>query len=117
MSQAIDDPQPTPFPRAVGNPLGRAERTFSTSMIVSGIRCVFSYVLLPFATPFLGLAPGVGPALGIGIGLVAIGANVWSLRRFWRVRHPWRHLVTVLHVGVIGLLAVLLVLDFNALLG
>jgi len=91
--------------------LGRAQRAFSISMIVSGIRCVLAYIVLPFVTPFLGLAPGVGPGLGIGIGAVAIAANVFSLRRLWRINHPWRKWITVLHVGVIAFLVVLMVLD------
>ena len=97
--------------------LPRAQRIFSVSMVISGIRCAFAYVLLPFATPFLGLAPGVGPALGIVVGVVAIAANVFSLRRFWSLRHPWRKPVTVLHVGVIGLLLALLTLDISQLVG
>ena len=99
------------FPDATRQSLGQVERTFSLSMLVSGIRCVLAYVVLPFVTPLLGIAPGVGPTLGIAIGVVAIGANVISLRRFWRVRHPWRRPVTVLHVGVIGFLLVLIAVD------
>jgi hypothetical protein len=91
--------------------LNRAQRAFSLSMVISGIRCVLAYVVLPFVTPFLGLAPGVGPVLGLGIGAVAIAANVYSLRRFWRLNHPWRKWITVLHVGVIGFLLVLMALD------
>jgi riboflavin transporter FmnP len=86
-------------------------------MLVSGIRCAFTYVLLPFATPFLGFAPGVGPGLGIVLGVVAIGANVFSLRRFWKVRHPWRRPITAIHIGVIVLLLVLIVLDVGKLSG
>lgn len=89
----------------------KAQRAFSISMIISGIRCAIAYVILPFVTPFLGLAPGVGPGLGLGIGAIAIGANVFSLRRFWRVNHPWRKWITVLHVGVIAFLLVLMALD------
>lgn len=96
--------------------LGKAQRIFSVSMIVSGIRCVLAYVLLPFATPFLGLAPGVGPGLGIAIGAVAIAANVFSMRRFWMLSHPWRKWITTLHIGVIGFLAVLMTLDVIQLL-
>ena len=62
-----------------------AQRAFNMSIIVSGIRCTLAYVVLPFVTPFLGLAPGVGPAIGIPIAVVAIVANVVSLRRFWRL--------------------------------
>lgn len=97
--------------------LGGAQRIFSISMLVSGIRCGITYVLLPFATPFIGLAPGVGPTLGIVVGMVAIAANVFSLRRFWRLRHPWRKPITALHLGVIALLLVLITLDFAQILG
>lgn len=97
--------------------LTRAQRMFSVSMIVSGIRCVLAYVILPFATPLLPLAPGVGPVLGIGIGAVAIAANLYSMRRFWQLNHPWRKWVTALHIAVIGFLAVLIVLDLGELTG
>lgn len=88
---------------------------FSISMVVSGIRCLLAYIVLPFVTPFLSLAPGVGPILGIVIGTIAIGANVWSMRRFWRLQHPWRKQVTVIHLMVIGLLVVLVALDIAEL--
>lgn len=97
--------------------LNRAQRAFSMSMIVSGIRCVLAYVVLPFVTPFLGLAPGVGPAAGIAIGAVAIAANVFSLRRFWALKHPWRKPITALHLGVIAFLLVLIALDVSELIG
>jgi len=84
-------------------------------MVVSGIRCLLAYIVLPFVTPFLSLAPGVGPILGIVIGTIAIGANVWSMRRFWRLQHPWRKQVTVIHLMVIGLLVVLVALDIAEL--
>ncbi|MDX1690370.1 MAG: hypothetical protein R3290_05040 [Acidimicrobiia bacterium] len=92
-------------------------RGFNVSVIVSGIRCTLSYVVLPFVVPFLGLAPGVGPGLGIAIGVVAIAANLWSIRRFWQARHPWRRVATAVHVGIIAFLGVLLVLDVGALTG
>lgn len=91
--------------------LGKAQRSFSVSMLVSGIRCALAYVILPFVTPFLGIAPGVGPGLGIVIGAVAIGANLFSMRRFWVLRHPWRKPITALHIGVIAFLLVLVTLD------
>jgi len=90
-------------------------RGFNLSILVSGIRCTLSYVVLPFLIPFLGLAPGVGPASGLAIGIVAIAANAWSIRRFWRARHPWRGAATAVHLGVIGLLVVLVAIDIGNL--
>ena len=95
----------------------RAERLFSKSIVVSGIRCLLAYIVLPFVTPFIGLAPGVGAGLGLVIGVVAIAANLFSIRRFWRADHRWKFPVTALHVAVIGLLLVLVVNDILELVG
>ena len=81
--------------------------------MISGIRCLIAYILLPFFLPFLGLSPSVGPWLGIVIGLVAIAANVFSIRRFARSTHRLRKLVIGINIAVIGLLLVLLVMDLN----
>ncbi|MCZ6630519.1 MAG: hypothetical protein O7D28_04130 [Actinobacteria bacterium] len=97
--------------------LGQAQRAFSLSMLVSGVRCALVYVALPFVTPLLGIAPGVGPVLGIAISTVAIAANVFSLRRFWRINHRWRRPIAVLHISVIGFLLVLIALDIAELVG
>lgn len=91
-----------------------AQRIFNWSIVISGIRCLIAYILLPFFLPFLGLSPNVGPWLGIGIGLVAIVANVFSIRRFSRSTHRLRRLVIAINVVVIGLLLVLLAIDLNA---
>lgn len=94
-----------------------AERLFSKSMVISGIRCVLAYLILPFATPFIGLAPGVGAGFGLIIGIVAIAANLFSIRRFWRADHRWKIPVTVIHVSVIALLVVLAFRDVAELVG
>ena len=87
------------------------------SILIAAIRCTLANVVLPFVTPLLGLAPGVGPALGIAIAVVAIAANVYSLRRFWKLGHRWRRPITVLHVAVIAFMCVLIAVDLNTLLG
>lgn len=102
------------LPVASPSPI-RPERAFSVSILISAIRCTLTYVVLPFALPLVGLAPGIGPVLGITIGVVAIAANVFSIRRFWRAQHRWRRPITAIHVGVIGLLLVLIALDVIAL--
>lgn len=94
-----------------------AQRIFNWSIVISGIRCLIAYILLPFVMPFLGLSPRVGPWLGIVIGVVAIAANVFSIRRFARSTHRLRKLVIGINVAVIGLLLVLLAIDLNAAVG
>ncbi|WP_428119519.1 hypothetical protein [Candidatus Poriferisodalis sp.] len=86
------------------------------SILISAIRCTLTYVLLPFVAPFIGLAPGVGPAVGIPIALVALWANIASIKRHWHSDHRWKWPVSVLNVGIIVLLAILLILDVGQLL-
>jgi hypothetical protein len=97
--------------------LNTVQRGFSRSILVSALRCTLTYVILPFLTPLVGLAPGVGPAVGLPLGAVAIASNLFSIRRFWRADHRWKKPVTVLHCAVIGLLVVLVYQDVTRLLG
>jgi hypothetical protein len=92
-------------------PEDAAQRAFSTSILVSATRCLLTYIVLPFLAPVLGLAAGVGPALGIPIGVVAIGSNVLTIRRFWAADHHWRWVYTAIALTVIALLLVLMVDD------
>jgi hypothetical protein len=85
-------------------------------MVISGIRCIIAYILLPFAAPFLNLAPGVGPWLGVSIGMVAIVANVFSIRRFTRSQHRLRKPVIAVNIAVIALMLVLIGIDLNTVL-
>jgi hypothetical protein len=96
---------------------GAAQRAFSTSVMVSAVRCVLTYLVLPFVAPALGLAAGVGPAIGIPVGIVAIVFNVMTIRRFWAADHRWRWAYTGLALTVIALLLVLMAQDLTSLLG
>jgi hypothetical protein len=92
-------------------------RAFSTSMVVSGIRCLLAYIVFPWILPLLGVAGNVGPAVGLAVGVVAIGFNVASIRRFMRTGHRYRYWIATINVVVIGMLLVLIVRDVADLLG
>jgi hypothetical protein len=98
-------------------PENAAQRAFSTSILVSATRCTLTYIVLPFLAPVLGLAAGVGPAVGIPIGIVAIGSNGLTIRRFWAADHRWRWAYTAIALTVIALLLVLMVEDILDLVG
>ena len=67
-----------------------ARKALQTSVLVSAIRCILTYIVLPFVLPFLGLAAGVGPLIGAAIGIIAAVCIVSSMRRFWRSNHSAR---------------------------
>ena len=98
-------------------PRAPAERVFSASVVVSGVRCFLAYVLFPWVLPAAGIASGVGSGLGLAIGAVAIVFNGLSIRRFQRAAHRWRWPITALNGGIIVLLAILMVIDLNDLFG
>lgn len=94
-----------------------AENTFSKSVLVSAVRCTLTYVLIPFVFPLIGFGTGVGPWIGLPIGIAAIIANVVSIRRFHRADHKWKWPMTAINVGIIGLLTALVILDGADLFG
>ncbi len=91
-------------------------RSLRFSILISAIRCTLAYVVLPFIAPIIGLAPGVGPAVGIPIALIALWANIASIKRHWFSDHRWKWPVSVLNAGIIVLLVILLTLDARQLL-
>ena len=93
-----------------------AQRAFSMAMVISGIRCLIAYIALPFVAPFLNLAPGVGPWLGVSISVVAIVANMFSIRRFARSQHRLRKPVIAINIAVIIFMLVLIGIDLSTAL-
>lgn len=87
----------------------RAQRLFSTSILISATRCLLTYVVLPILSPLLGYTAGVGPAIGIPLGVVALGFDVLGIRRFFVANHPRRWPITGLYLAVMGLVIALLV--------
>ena len=92
-----------------------AQKAFQTSVLVAAVRCLLMYIVFPFVLPAIGVAKGVGPAIGLPISVVAIVAIVMSIRRFWRADHSKRWHYTVLGLAVIGFLVYLVVRDVAAL--
>jgi hypothetical protein len=94
---------------------GQARSAFRTSVLVAGIRCLLTYIVLPFVLPFVGLAAGVAPVIGAAIGIVAIVCIVSSMRRFWRADHRARWGYTAFGVAMIAFLVGLVIRDLFAI--
>ncbi|KJE75317.1 hypothetical protein [Ferrimicrobium acidiphilum] len=95
-----------------------AERLFSLAMVISGLRCTLSYVIVPFLLPALGLGAlaGLGPEIGIPIGVAALFFDVKGIRRFWVANHKWRWQMSAIYVAVIALVLYLVIADIVQLL-
>lgn len=96
---------------------GTAERVFSKSVVISGIRCTLTYLIFPFVAPLIGVTASVGAVIGVLIGIVAIVFNVLSIRRLFAADHPYKWWAGAMNAAVIVLLLVLFVIDSQTLLG
>jgi hypothetical protein len=93
-----------------------ARKAFQTSMMVATVRCLLMYLVFPFVLPALGIARGVGPAVGLAVNAVAMVCIVLSMRRFFRADHPKRWWYAALGSTVFVLLVGLAVVDLADLL-
>ncbi len=92
-----------------------AENIFGVSVLISAVRCMLTYVVLPVLAPIVDLTGGVGPVLGLLIGAVSAVAIVASMRRFWRADHRLRWGYTIIGGAILVLLVVSAVADIATL--
>lgn len=104
--------------RAVDARAGRgAHRAFRVSVLVSAVRCLITYVLVPVLVPILSLSGWVAAPIGLALCVYAVGNGVVSLRRFWRADHQHRWLYTAFMAVVFVILALALASDLSRLGG
>ncbi len=93
-----------------------ARSAFQKSLFISTCRCLLMYIVFPFVLPAVGIARGVGPYIGVAIGVLAMVAIVYSIRRFWRANHSKRWHYTVFGTIIISFLIYLAVKDLSTIL-
>jgi hypothetical protein len=99
-------------PTNIGAP---AERALTFSLIFSGVRCTVQYVLLPFVLPLFGIVGGLSIGLVALIDLLALSSIIFSLRRFWQLRHPRRWEYLMFSLVILLVIALFLWDDFRRL--
>jgi len=92
-------------------------RIFSASILLSALRCLLSYIVLPIVLPAIGLARGVGPVISIPIGLLALTFDYLGIRRFWLADHRQRWAFSALYAVVGGMVLALLIVDIAHVVG
>lgn len=73
-------------------------------MVITGIRCIITYLVIPIAVPIIGLSGAVSAPLGLLLSLVALVTGIVSLRKFWMSDHRFRWMYT----GFIGIVFMVL---------
>ncbi len=67
-----------------------AEGVFGKSIMISGIRCTLTYIVLPLLAPIFSLTDASLPVVGLLLGAVSMVAIVISMRRFFAADHKYR---------------------------
>ena len=98
-------------------PESDTHRIFGASILLSATRCLLSYIVLPILLPLLGLAKGVGPIIGIPVGVLALTFDVLGIRRFWLADHHQKWLFSAIYAVVGAMVFTLLIVDLVDLLG
>jgi hypothetical protein len=97
-------------------PESATHKIFGTSILLSATRCLLSYIVLPILLPLLGLAKGVGPIIGIPVGVLALTFDVLGIRRFWLADHHQKWLFSAVYAVVGAMVLTLLIVDVVDLL-
>ena len=72
-----------------------AHRGFRFSLFLSAIRCVLTYVALPFLLPLLSITNAVTAPLGILLCVIAAVSGIASVRRFWITDYHGKWVYTI----------------------
>ncbi|MGH9026167.1 MAG: hypothetical protein ACRDWD_08640 [Acidimicrobiia bacterium] len=94
-----------------------AQSAFSRSILISAVRCLLTYVVIPLLGPILGVSGAVGPWLGLTLGLVSMTAIVLAVRRLFAANHRWRWGYLAFGGSVFVLLIVQAAIDISSLVG
>jgi hypothetical protein len=99
----------------IGDASPRALFDLKGSMLIAGVRCTITYIVIPFGAPVIAWLGVLGTPLSLVLSLLAIVMAISSLRRVWMAdyRHRWPY--TAFIVLAVVLLAVVVVGDVRTL--
>lgn len=101
----------------IENASPRAVFDLKGSLVISAVRCVLTYALIPMLAPVISWAGVVAAPVSLVLSAVASLLAVNSLRRVWLAdyRHRWPY--TAFIAVVLTLLVFVMVLDVRTILG
>jgi len=99
----------------IGDAAPRALFDLKGSMLLAGVRCTLTYLVIPFGAPIVGWLGVLATPLSLAMSVTAVAFAVSSLRRVWMAeyRHRWAYTGFIL-VAVV-LLAVVIAGDLRTL--
>lgn len=93
-----------------------ARRSTTFAIVISGIRCIITYLLIPLLAPVIGISDAASAPVTIALSVLAMVMGISGVRRFWIADHRARWAYTVFIAAIVGLLMVGIALDLAAIL-
>ena len=93
-----------------------ARRSTTAAIVVSGIRCIITYLLIPILAPVIGISDAASAPVTIALSALAVVMGTTGVRRFWIADHRARWAYTIFIAVIIALLVVGIVLDLASIL-
>jgi hypothetical protein len=95
------------------NAIFGARRSTTTAIVVSGVRCTITYLLIPILAPFFGLLETLDAPVSIVLSSFAIVMGIGGVRRFWIADHRARWSYTAFIGVVLGMLVMAIIIDVS----
>jgi O-antigen/teichoic acid export membrane protein len=92
-----------------------ARRNTTAAIVVSGIRCIITYLLIPILAPIVGLTGAASAPTTIALSVLAIYMGISGVRRFWIAEHRARWAYTTFIGVVVVLLLIGIVVDVRTI--
>lgn len=88
-----------------------AHRAFRVSLVISGIRCLATYLAIPLLVPLVSFAGILAAPVGIALCLLAFVTGTAGVRRFWIANHRGKWTYTWFMAVVFVILTIALAVD------
>lgn len=95
----------------------KAHKAFRTSLVVTAIRCLITYLAVPILIPLLALSGTIAGPISIALCLFAIVNGIISVRRFWQANHSKRWMYTAFMGLVMVVLVLAIIIDIRKMVG
>jgi hypothetical protein len=101
----------------IGDASPRALFDLKGSLVLSAVRCVLMYAVIPLVVPLIGWAGVLATPLSLLLSSAAIVLAITSLRRVWMADYRYRWPYTAFILLAVSLLVMIVVIDVRTLLG
>jgi hypothetical protein len=100
----------------IGDASPRALFDLKGSMLIAGVRCTLTYIIIPFGAPLIGWLGFLAAPFSLVLSVTALVLAISSLRRVWMAdyRHRWPY--TAFIVVAVTLLIIVILGDVRTLL-